>query len=221
MDKLLARTTFTTNRRLEFFSERELTIQIGHPRQLWAVAILKELIDNGLDACEISAVKSRIEVCVEDAAFSVKDNGPGLPTDILVRSLDYGTRTSDKVQCVSPTRGRLGNALKCVWAAPFVINGRHGRVDVAAHKTLHQVHVRLDAIGQKPKIERTEQKSVVKSGTFFRLHWPEVASCLGAQENGDSYNADRLLRAYAPLSPEIPQALNGSQPLCRRGRRRS
>ena len=73
MDKLLERTTFTTSRLLEFFTEQELTMQIGHSRPLWAAAILKELIDNGLDACEKSSVKPHIEVIVEEDSFSVKD----------------------------------------------------------------------------------------------------------------------------------------------------
>ena len=174
MDKLLERTTFTTSRLLEFFTEQELTMQIGHPRPLWAATVLKELIDNGLDACEKSSVKPHIEVIVEEDSFSVKDNGPGLPVATLMRSLDYGVRTSDKVHYVSPTRGRLGNALKCIWAAPFVVDGHTGRVEVAAQGRLHQVIVSLDAIDQEPRIERTEEKSFVKSGSFFRLHWPQA-----------------------------------------------
>src|SRR6266852_464178 len=131
MEKILERTTFETSRLLEFFSEKELVMQIGHNRSLWPAAILKELIDNGLDACEKAGVSPRIRVCVEDNALVVRDNGPGLPVDTLARSLDYAVRVSDKAHYVSPTRGRLGNALKCVWAAPFVVDGRHGQVEVA------------------------------------------------------------------------------------------
>jgi DNA topoisomerase VI subunit B len=201
MDKLLARTPFTTSRQLEFFTEQELAMQIGHDRPLWAAAVLKELIDNGLDACENSADRPHIEVIVEEDEFSVKDNGPGLPVETLKRSLDYNVRISDKVNYVSPTRGRLGNALKCLWAAPFVVDGRHGRVEVAARKTLHRVDVTLDAIGQAPKIDRTEEKSIVKTGTFFRVHWPEAASYLDPQKNPDLYNANQLLRGYATFNP--------------------
>src|SRR5262249_60810106 len=117
MEKALARTTFTTSRLLEFFTESELTMQIGHDRPYWALAILKELIDNGLDACEKANISPHIQVTIEDDGFTVQDNGPGLQADTLHRSLEYDVRVSDKSYYVSPTRGRLGNALKCVWAA--------------------------------------------------------------------------------------------------------
>lgn len=48
----LQRATFTTNRIMEFFSEKELQMQIGYARDAWPVALVKELIDNALDACE-------------------------------------------------------------------------------------------------------------------------------------------------------------------------
>ena len=52
----LKRTTFTTNRVLEFFSEKELNMQLGHSRAMWPIAVLKELMDNGLDAAELAGV---------------------------------------------------------------------------------------------------------------------------------------------------------------------
>lgn len=46
------RTTFTTDRTLEFFTKKELTMQIGHDPGAWPLALVKELIDNSPDACE-------------------------------------------------------------------------------------------------------------------------------------------------------------------------
>ena len=98
-------------------------MQIGHGRGLWPVALLKELIDNSLDACEAANLPPEVEVEIGDDSFGVRDNGPGLPRETLTRSLDYLKRVSDKAFYVSPTRGQLGNALKVVWAAPFVAHG--------------------------------------------------------------------------------------------------
>ncbi len=115
---------------MEFFTEKELQKQIGHSRHFWPVVLIKELIDNALDACEQAGIAPDITVTVERAAVSVQDNGPGLPATTLEKSLDYTVRVSDKSHYVSPTCGQLGNALKCVWAAPFVVDGEHGRVEV-------------------------------------------------------------------------------------------
>jgi DNA topoisomerase VI subunit B len=92
----LDRTTFQMSRLFEFFSEKELQMQIGFAMGGWPIALLKELIDNALDACETAGIRPEIEVTLEPDALSVQDNGPGLPTATLDRSLDYLVRVSDK-----------------------------------------------------------------------------------------------------------------------------
>src|SRR5262249_45317114 len=89
----------------------------------------------------------------------------------------------------------------CIWAAPFVADGRHGRVEVASRGKLTRVDVTVDALDQKPKIEPVEESSVVKTGTIFRLHWPQAARCLSDAKDAGSYNAHRLLRASATFNP--------------------
>ncbi len=42
---ILNRTTFRTSREMDFFSEKELVAQTGHPMQEWPCVILKELMD--------------------------------------------------------------------------------------------------------------------------------------------------------------------------------
>ncbi len=117
------RTAFTTDRVMEFFTESELTTQIGYGKALWPLVLSKELIDNALDACEGTRTAPVITITLEPDGITVADNGPGLNPEIIKRSLDYRIRISDKKYYVAPTRGQLGNALKCVWAASFVANG--------------------------------------------------------------------------------------------------
>jgi DNA topoisomerase VI subunit B len=173
----VVRPTFSVSREMEFFTDKELSMQIGHSRELWPLALAKELIDNGMDACEkaLERVAPKIEVHVEEDSISIKDNGPGIPTSTLEASLNYRTRTSDNLFFVSPSRGQLGNALKCVWAAPFVVDGRESLVEVSAGGVLHKIKVTLDQLSQQPRLERVPAKSVVKNGTLFKLHWPDVA----------------------------------------------
>ena len=173
----LKRTTFSTKRLMEFFSEKELNMQLGHSRAMWPIALLKELLDNAIDAAELAGVTPEIVVSLAADAFSVQDNGAGLPIETLERSLDYLVRVSDKAHYVSPTRGQLGNALKCVWAAPFVADGGRGRVDVTTGATRHQIEVTLDRIAQEPCIEHTRHADrTVKIGTKITVHWPGIAS---------------------------------------------
>lgn len=127
MSALLERTTFSTPRALDYFSAVELERQTGQPRSRFAAVVLKELIDNALDACEAAGVAPKVRVAVErrgdDLRITVADNGPGLPADVLARILDFGTLTSDKAAYRSPTRGAQGNALKTVLGIPYALAG--------------------------------------------------------------------------------------------------
>lgn len=196
----LERATFATSRLLEFFTEKELSMQIGHDRDWWPLALLKELVDNALDACETAGVSPEVEVIVEADALSVRDNGPGIPAATLERSLDYLVRVSDKAYYVSPTRGQLGNALKCVWAAPYVDTGEEGRIEVFAGGQRHEVTVTLDRIAQCPQLSyHVSPDNFVKNGTFMKIHWPEIAGCLDGDEC--VLSVERLLAGYAAFNP--------------------
>ena len=75
--KHFSREAFITDRLMEFFTEPELTTQIGYPKKLWPLVMVKELIDNAIDACE-TATTGAIEISIElkDDAIIVSDNGP-------------------------------------------------------------------------------------------------------------------------------------------------
>lgn len=206
MSRNLERTTFEISRELEFFSEKELQMQIGHGKSWWPVALLKELIDNALDACEPAGVAPVVEVEAEEDAFTVRDNGPGLPAETVEGSLDYLKRVSDKAFYVSPTRGQLGNALKTVWAAPFVANGGHGRVEVWSRGLHHVVEVSVNRIEQRPAIDHTvEDNDFVKNGTRVKVCWPDSACLLTEGGYADFYDpprtAQELVEGYAAFNP--------------------
>lgn len=218
---LLDRITFELSRELEYFSEKELQAQIGHGKGVWPLAILKELIDNALDACESAGIAPKIKVTVEKNSFSVQDNGPGIEEEIITKSLDYTKRISDKVHYISPTRGQLGNALKTVYAAPFVMNGKHGKVEVISKGKHHTISVSLDRISQKPKIVcRSEKSSLVKNGTLVKVHITDSASLLNKPKSDDFYNdfdfdlldefpsVTEIIETYAAFNPHATFTLN-------------
>lgn len=176
---LLQRETFELSRSMEFFSEKDLTAQIGFPKPNWPVALLKELIDNALDACESANIAPAISLELHRDALIVADNGPGLPLEKLDRSLDYLVRVSDKTGYVSPSRGQQGNALKTLWAAPFVATGT-GLIEVQTADYRREVRITLDRIAQTPKMELvdTGEPPDVKTGTKITLHWSGIAGYL-------------------------------------------
>jgi DNA topoisomerase VI subunit B len=166
----LERITFQTSRELDFFSEQELNKQTGHEREEWPLVIVKELLDNSLDACETANITPVIEVTVDESSIAVQDNGPGLPEETLKGALNFNVRASDKAAYVSPSRGQQGNALKCLIPMPWVIDPDDGKLFVAAHGKCHAIRCGADPISQRAVIhdDVTDQKA---KGTTIRLTW--------------------------------------------------
>ncbi len=100
----LERKTFTTSRQMEFLSGKELKAQTGHDDHEWPLVILKELMDNALDACEEAGITPEIDVRVDERGIQVADNGPGIPPDVVKGILDFDTRTSSREAYVAPDR---------------------------------------------------------------------------------------------------------------------
>ncbi len=90
--KQLERATFRTSRQLDFCSEKELIAQTGHRPEAWPLVVLKELIDNALDACEEARTAPEITVKVDDTGITVSDNGPGIPPETVTDVLDFSIR---------------------------------------------------------------------------------------------------------------------------------
>jgi Histidine kinase-, DNA gyrase B-, and HSP90-like ATPase len=178
MSAVPQRTTFKTSRLLEFCSRKELVAQTGVAPSAWPVMIIKELVDNALDACEEASIAPVLHVTVAGGKIRVRDNGPGVPPATVASITDFSTRTSSREAYVAPDRGWQGNALKTVLAVPFTLGGDEGRVEIAARGVRHEITFRVDRIAQRPVIEHRQHRldgASVRTGTSVTVHWPESA----------------------------------------------
>ena len=196
------RALFTISRETEFFSEGELTKQIGVVKPLWPLAVLKELVDNALDASEQGDVPPAVSVRFMDDHFQVEDNGPGIPERVITDSLNYAVRVSDKVRYVGPTRGQQGNGLKTVWAAPFVASAdRVGVVEVATRGVLYRVTVRADPLKGRPRLDLDKEPSDRTTGAAVRVRWPGLGRMLDLAGNRLVTLARNWVGGYAIFNP--------------------
>src|SRR3954447_11539484 len=170
------RETFRTSRLLDFASQRELTAQIGHPPGQWGQVAVKELVDNGLDACEEAGTAPRLEVTIDGAGITVADNGPGIAADVVADILDFSVRVSSREAYVGPTRGAQGNALKTVLAMPFALDGETGHVVIESQGTRHEIAFGIDRIAQEPRAEHRRLPSPVRTGTIVTVEWPDSST---------------------------------------------
>jgi len=183
----LERTTFQTSREMDFFSEKELITQTGHDVREWPLVIVKELIDNALDACEEGDIVPVIHVRADATGITVTDNGPGIPEATLRGVMDFTIRVSNREAYVSPCRGAQGNALKTLLPMPWVLDPEHGKLVVTAHGKRHEIRCGADPISQRPIIKDNvvevakskkqrngeADKASFGSGTEIRLEWSE------------------------------------------------
>lgn len=220
----LTRETFETRRESEYFTQKELIAQIGHGPDAWPISILRELIDNALDACEMTGASPEIAVTVADDKIIVADNGPGIPPETLIKSMDYMVRVSDKAYYISPTRGQMGNALKVVWAAPFVMTGEC-HADIATHGEIHRIDVAMDRIAGVPKIEHTTD-AIVKNESFVSLSWRDSTGLLSPatidsykegfftltrRSHSSEMTAEELISQYVAFNPHATFIYNGTR----------
>ena len=78
-----------------------------------AVGDLKELADNGIDACEEAEIAPKISVTVtKGGSIIVEDNGPGIPAKTIKSVLDYAIRVVSAKPTLHRQEAQQGNALK-------------------------------------------------------------------------------------------------------------
>jgi DNA topoisomerase VI subunit B len=175
---VLHRDAFRTSRLLEFCNQKELTAQTGHASEEWPLVILKELIDNALDAAEEAniAPEINIQVSTETGEIVVADNGPGLPAETVKDVLDYTVRVSSREAYVSPTRGAQGNALKTILAMAFALDGSRGETVIEARGHTHRISFGVDRLRQEPVVAHSASRSSITIGTRITIRWPDSAS---------------------------------------------
>jgi DNA topoisomerase VI subunit B len=195
----LKRKVFATSRLLEFCSKRELINQTGHAVEEWPLVILKELVDNAIDAAEEAGTAPTVSVTVADGKVVVEDKGPGIGSQVVKDILNYNVRVSSREAYVSPTRGAQGNALKTVIAMPFALN-IEGETLIESKGVSHRIHFKADLISQKPKIEYQAGGSNVKSGTQITTPMP-VSACLKPDEAKRRFL--QIARGFAWLNPHL------------------
>ena len=196
----LERTTFRTSRLMEFCTRKELVAQTGHPAEEWPLVILKELVDNSLDACEEADIAPAISVTVDSTGITVSDNGPGIPEETVEDVLDFSVRVSSREAYVSPTRGAQGNALKTLVAMPFTLDGNEGTVTVAAAGIEQIIRFGVDQIRQQPAVDVDKRNGLVTEGTRIAVEWPDSA-CSILEDAGGRFL--QIADAYLWLNPHL------------------
>ena len=212
----LTRVAFRVSRLMEFCTRRELQNQTGHGVEQWPLVVLKELVDNALDACEEAEVPPVISITVERGSIVVEDNANGIKTSTIKSILDYTIRVSSREAYVSPTRGAQGNAIKTILAMGYVLDrerqdGNAEAVGVTTIETRgleHRIEFKVDHVNNEPKIAHTTSPSPVNIGTRITINWPVMPYGGGTLLGYARGNFISLAEGYVWFNPHL--TLRGS-----------
>jgi hypothetical protein len=200
----IERVAFTTSRLMEFCTEKELVAQTSHESYEWSRVIVKELVDNGIDACEESEVAPVIKVAIKTkrgkpTRIIIEDNGPGIPTETITGIIDYDIRISSREAYISPTRGRQGNALKTILPMAYVLGGKvRGETWIEARGIKHRILFTVNQIKQEPAVKSIATPSRVTTRTRVTVFWPNTDEArIDADEVSD------LLNQFVWVNPHL------------------
>ena len=187
------RVVFSTPRAAEFLELRALQAQTGQPMSAFGDVVVKELLDNALDAAESAGRPPVIDVDTyragETIVITVADNGNGISADTVARLCDFTMLVSDKARYRGPARGAQGNALKTLLGIPYAL-GVTDPVVIESAGIRHQLQVSIDALGDVV-IAHDQTESGRREGTSVTIAVP----------NQVEVNADRWVCGAAFVNP--------------------
>jgi DNA topoisomerase VI subunit B len=144
------RTVFATPRAAEFLELRALQAQTGQPVDAFGDVVVKELLDNALDAAETADRAPVVEIRTLThnglTYVTVTDNGCGIKAETVAHICDFTVLVSDKARYRGPTRGAHGNAFKTLLGIPFALDVTEP-ITIASDGIRHKLSVSIDAAG--------------------------------------------------------------------------
>jgi len=196
----------------------------GRPSHDWDLYIIKELLDNALDADEHrtrkydEVVELTMSIDLHYRHINVLDihsldiavsSGTPFPTDLLTDVFDLTVYTSDKSLYNYPSRGQQGNALKTILGIPYALH-HFGYGDYANIRKPLVIETNNQAYVIALEIDEAHQQAHLSSLQPASLNSPRDGTCVRAGIDRFVQEQPRTLKdlytwaqRFALLNPHI------------------
>jgi len=157
----------TDSRADENFTKDGLETLTGQPSRKWGRYVVKELVDNALEAVEEADTETptiTVETEVEGrgrrayaTSVTVSDNGDGIPESQIEQIADVDRFGGTKRHYALPTRGTQGNALMTVLGIQSLAGGS---LTIETRGQCYEFSVNAGRISRKPTVDVSKPDSV-------------------------------------------------------------
>ncbi|MBI2547575.1 MAG: DNA topoisomerase VI subunit B [Candidatus Aenigmarchaeota archaeon] len=145
----------------EFFEKNRHLLGYENPTKA-LITIVKEFVDNSLDACEEARILPDVKVVVREVApdrfkVRVEDNGPGIVEEKL--SLAFGKLLyGSKFHRLKMSRGTQGLGASGSILYSQLTTGKPAKVTSSIGKDIHEIELMIDVNKNEPKIISHKQE---------------------------------------------------------------
>lgn len=213
-------------RPLDYVTLEGLSVQTGCDPSDLDLFVLKELVDNSLDACEGTnpAVEVIFNTQGQFMTLTVRDNGRGLTEGDVRKVVDFEKLYSTKFHYRYPTRGALGNALKCVFGIPYALASTlnlklpTAPIKICSKGKEYDIHLIIQELDERVNSQLSSKDSKLKDGTevslilpLFEKNWGNRLAYLNFIRGYALFNPDANIKLTV-MHPELSELFTISHP---------
>ena len=186
----------------EFFARNKHLLGFDNPRKA-LMTVVKEAVDNSLDACEDAKVLPDINVQIVEMSETryrviVEDNGPGIVKEQIPKifaKLLYGSKFHSRKQ----QRGQQGIGISAAVMYGQLTTGRPAKIlsKIAKDRPARYVELHINTQQNKPEIAREEDKEWPKE------HGTRVEIDLEGSYQKGPQSVDEYLKHTAVVNPHV------------------
>ncbi|MFB6076446.1 MAG: DNA topoisomerase VI subunit B [Candidatus Aenigmatarchaeota archaeon] len=195
----------------EFFEKNRHLLGFDNPAKS-LLTVVKEAVDNSLDACEEARILPNIKVRIEEEGkrkykLEIEDNGPGIVKEQIPKifgKLLYGSKFHKLLQ----SRGQQGIGISAAVLYSQLTRGKpviiHSKPD--DNSQTKQFYLNIDTIKNEPEIvkENTVEGDMDHTGTRIEMHIE--GKYLNRYHSVDEYlQQTAIMNPYAEITYESPE----------------
>lgn len=187
-----------------FLTEAGLSSHLGVGRDKWLTVLVKELLDDALDACEAHGTETpEIHVEINETMLSVAHNGPGQDEKTITAMVFGAAEEIPAPLFFGLSRGQNGKTLKALVAALLLVDGERGYMQIESFGNLHAFEIRRLGNDDGAYLAYSMHESAITTGTRISFYAPPPVQALLSADGHTLSGVIELVDNIAAFNPHV------------------